>query len=163
MTLSNTPIATLGFTTLRGFTLIELMIAVAIIGILVAVGFPQYQNYVARAQVAEALVLASGAKTAVAEYFNTTGDFPADNKAAGLPEDPKDINGKYVDSVEIIAGDGIMSVEVGISSDAHTKIAGGILELEATTHGGSISWTCYGDANDDPDITSYLPSSCTEH
>ena len=136
------------------------MIAVAIIGILVAVGMPQYQNYVARTQVAEALVLASGAKTAAATYYSTTGSYPANNEAAGLATT---ISGKYVDSVEIIAGDGIMAVEVGISSDAHRKIAGGILALEATTHGGSISWTCYGDANDDPDITSYLPSSCTEH
>ena len=140
--------------------MIELMIVVAIIGILVAVGFPQYQNYVARAQVAEAFVLASGAKTAVAEYVNNTGDYPADNKAAGLPEDPKDINGKYVDSVQILSGDGMMSVQVVISSDAHTKIADGSFDLLATIHGGSISWTCYGDAYDDPDLTSYLPSSC---
>ncbi|MDP6961719.1 MAG: pilin [Dehalococcoidia bacterium] len=152
---------------MRGFTLIELMIAVAIIGILVAVGFPQYQNYVARAQVAEALVLASGAKTAVAEYFNTTGDFPADNKAAGLPEDPKDINGKYVDSVRILSDDGLMSIQVVISSDAHTKIADGFFDLLPTIHEGSISWTCYGDEFAEldglPDLTSYLPSSCTDH
>ena len=136
------------------------MIAVAIIGILVAVGIPQYQNYVARAQVSEALVLASGAKTAAAAYYSTTGSYPANNEAAGLATT---ISGKYVDSVQIISDDDAMRIEVGISSDAHTKIAGGILTLEATTHGGSISWTCYGDGDDDPDITSYLPSSCTEH
>ena len=151
---------TLGFTKLRGFTLIELMIAVAIIGILVAVGFPQYQNYVARAQVAEALVLASGAKTAVAEYFNTTGDVPADNKAAGLPEDPKDINGKYVDSVEIGGGEAAGIINVVLSSDAHPKIAGGILSLVPELDKGFI-WYCAGFVGD-LDITSYLPSSCAD-
>ena len=159
MTLSNTPIATLGFTKLRGFTLIELMIAVAIIGILVAVGMPQYQNYVARAQVAEGLTLASGAKTAVAEYFDTNGTFPADNAAAGLATT---ITGNYVDSIQIISEGEELVIMVAFSSDANTKIANGSLDLEATDEGGSISWTCYGEFGE-PDITSYLPSSCTEH
>ena len=131
------------------------MIAVAIIGILVAVGMPQYQHYVARAQVAEGLTLASGAKTAVGEYFDTNGTFPADNAAAGLATT---ITGNYVDSVEIFNDEALMIV-VAFSSDAHTKIASGTLALEPTNYEGSISWTCYGD-DGSPDITSYLPSSC---
>jgi len=131
------------------------MIVVAIIGIFAAVGIPQYQNYVARAQVAEALSLASGAKTAVAEYFNINGTFPADNAAAGLATT---ITGNYVDSVEIFNDEAFMIV-VELSSDAHTKIASGTFALEPTDHEGSISWTCYGD-DGSPDITSYLPSSC---
>ena len=138
-----------------GFTLIELMIVVAIIGILVAVGMPQYQNYVARAQVAEGLTLASGAKTAVAEYFDTNGTFPADNAAAGLTTT---ITGNYVDSIQISGGEGL-EIVVAFSSDANTKIANGSLDLVATDEGGSISWTCYGDGGS-LDITSYLPSSC---
>ena len=86
-----------------GFTLIELMIVVAIIGILAAIAIPQYQNYVARAQVSEALVLASGAKIAVAEYASTNGKYPANNEDAGLA-DPEDISGSYVFSVEIDTG-----------------------------------------------------------
>tara|TARA_B100000586_G_C19907661_1_gene341823 strand:+ start:157 stop:570 length:414 start_codon:yes stop_codon:yes gene_type:complete len=134
------------------------MIVVVIIGILAAVGIPQYQNYVARAQVAEGLTLASGAKTAVAEYFNTNGDFPASNAAAGLATT---ISGKYVDSVEV-SGESFGAIEVVFSSDAHKKIADGILTLEPADHEGSISWTCYGDVGYPLDITSYLPSSCTE-
>ena len=67
----------------KGFTLIELMIVVAIIGILAAVAIPQYQNYVARAQVSEALSLASGAKTALAEYYTTNGKWPSPGEGPG--------------------------------------------------------------------------------
>nr|ADI23793.1 Tfp pilus assembly protein, major pilin PilA [uncultured gamma proteobacterium HF4000_47G05] len=84
-----------------GFTLIELMIVVAIIGVLAAIAIPQYQNYVARAQASEAFSLASGAKTAVAEYFMLNGTFPADNGTAGLSE-ATDISGNYVESVRLL-------------------------------------------------------------
>ena len=147
----------------KGFTLIELMIVVAIIGILAAVAIPQYQNYVARAQVAEGLALASGAKTAIAEYRSTTGEWPADNAAAGLAADPEDISGKYVKSVcvgDCTWGRSGGRVFVLFKDTAHASIAGGTLSLEGEDEGGSISWLCYGDMHPTINITDYLPSSC---
>ena len=150
----------------KGFTLIELMIVVAIIGILAAIAIPQYQNYVARAQVAEGLALASGAKTAVAEYRSTTGEWPADNAAAGLAEAAV-ITGKYVASVTAKRFADATSPQfeiVALFKDmAHANIAGGLLVLVGKEEGGSISWTCASGppgAGGNPNITSYLPSSC---
>ena len=137
----------------KGFTLIELMIVVAIIGILVAVGIPQYQNYVARAQVAEGFSLAGGLKTAVAEYHDTNGEFPASNELAGL-EDKGTIKGKYVDTVEVGA-DGVITATFGDGS--HTELKDHKLFLTPDkSGGGSITWACTGEE----DIKAYLPSSC---
>ena len=149
----------------KGFTLIELMIVVAIIGILAAVAIPQYQNYVARAQVAEGLALASGAKTAVAEYRSTTGKWPTSNDEAGLAANPEDISGKYVKSLTVcdFGGGSVCNTSAWVvllfKDTAHASIAGGTLSLEGKDEGGSISWLCYGDLGD-PNITDYLPSSC---
>ena len=104
------------------------MIVVAIIGMLAAIGVPQYQNYVARAQVAEALSLASGAKTAVAEYVNTNGKFPEKNSVAGLGLDAgTDISGKYVTSVVVTrdaaAGPGKVTATFSAAAHAHFVLA----------------------------------------
>ena len=88
----------------KGFTLIELMIVVAIIGILAAIAIPAYQDYTVRAQVTEGLNLAGAAKTAVAESFASNQAWPTNNTAAGLDPAPTDISGKYVTSVTVGAG-----------------------------------------------------------
>ncbi|EMT4752233.1 pilin, partial [Neisseria gonorrhoeae] len=87
----------------KGFTLIELMIVIAIVGILAAVALPAYQDYTARAQVSEAILLAEGQKSAVAGYYLNNGKWPADNGAAGVASSDK-IKGKYVQKVEVENG-----------------------------------------------------------
>ena len=134
-----------------GFTLIELMIVVAIIGALAAIAILQYQNYVARAQVSEAFSLASGAKTAVAEYFMLNGTFPADNGTAGLSE-ATDISGNYVESVTVAGG---TITALFSNTEAHSKLQGKSMVLTAVDNGGSIGFSCSG-----TDIKAYLPSSC---
>ncbi|EPH8549325.1 pilin, partial [Neisseria gonorrhoeae] len=87
----------------KGFTLIELMIVIAIVGILAAVALPAYQDYTARAQVSEAILLAEGQKSAVTEYYLNNGEWPKNNTSAGVAN-PSDIKGKYVQSVTVTNG-----------------------------------------------------------
>ncbi|HJM03423.1 MAG TPA: pilin, partial [Arenicellales bacterium] len=138
---------------------------------------PQYQNYVARAQVAEGLSLASGAKMTVVEYHSVNGSFPSNcddgndlfdicNKEFRLPEHTS-ITGKYVSHVAVsgFPPTGIIVLMFKDAPDAHTLIAKGVVSLTPTVHGGSISWACSNNALATthfltPDITKYLPSSC---
>ncbi|ENX8205358.1 pilin, partial [Neisseria gonorrhoeae] len=88
----------------KGFTLIELMIVIAIVGILAAVALPAYQDYTARAQVSEAILLAEGQKSAVAGYYLNHGKWPKDNGNAGVASPASNIKGKYVQKVEVNNG-----------------------------------------------------------
>ncbi|MEJ2129381.1 MAG: pilin, partial [Woeseiaceae bacterium] len=124
----------------QGFTLIELMIVVAIIGILAAIAIPAYQDYTIRAQVSEGLNLSGGAKAAVTEYFQDRGTMPATNTIAGL-EAAGNIQGKYVASVGVAAG----TITVTYGNQAHTTINGQALTLTPNTAAaGSVQWTCAG-------------------
>ncbi len=124
----------------QGFTLIELMIVVAIIGILAAIAIPAYQDYTIRAQVSEGLNLSGGAKAAVTEYFQDRGVLPVSNAEAGLAA-AADIEGKYVASVTVLAANGV--VEVTYGGSAHNLIDGSTLQMSPdTTLAGSVQWIC---------------------
>lgn len=143
----------------QGFTLIELMIVVAIIGILAAIAIPAYQDYTIRAQVSEGLSLGSGPRTAVSEYWQNEGVLPADNATAGVP-DAATINGNYVSGVAV--ANGIITVTFSTAGNAapHNNIEGATLILTPdTTQGGSMPWTCTG-GNILGANPKWLPSSC---
>ncbi len=143
----------------KGFTLIELMIVVAIIAILAAIAIPAYQDYLIRAQVSEGAVLTDGAKTAVAEYYSNSGTFPPSQTSAGLAS-PASITGSYVSKVTLGAKTGIITAQFSKTAPqkANAAIDGDMLELSPITSMGSIKWTCKGGATAVP--AKYLPSSC---
>ncbi len=143
--------------TQKGFTLIELMIVVAIIAILAAIAIPAYQDYLVRAQVSEASTLADGSKTAIAEFYSNTGSFPSNNTSAGLAL-ANTIKGKYVTSVDVSAIPGVIKVAFG--GAANKALTGKFFGLSAITHAGSVEWSCKNSTTTvDP---KYLPTSCRQ-
>jgi type IV pilus assembly protein PilA len=135
-----------------GFTLIELMIVIAIIGILAAIAIPAYQDYIARSQMSEGMSLASGSKTAVAEFYSNKGYWPANNASAGVAS-PTSIKGKYVTYVSILPGGRIVArlKSIGVANG----ITSTDLTLSAADRGGSFEWACSSAAQD-----KYLPTIC---
>ncbi|HEZ6550652.1 TPA: pilin [Neisseria meningitidis] len=155
----------------KGFTLIELMIVIAIVGILAAVALPAYQDYTARAQVSEAILLAEGQKSAVTEYYLNHGEWPANNSSAGVATST-DIKGKYVAGVKV--ENGVVTAEMK-STGVNKEIQGKKLSLWAKRQNGSVKWFCglpvtrdatnaddvTADGNDKID-TKHLPSTCRD-
>ncbi|HEZ6617487.1 TPA: pilin [Neisseria meningitidis] len=160
----------------KGFTLIELMIVIAIVGILAAVALPAYQDYTARAQVSEAILLAEGQKSAVTEYYLNHGKWPGDNSDAGVATSSK-IKGKYVEKVEVAKG---VITATMLSSGVNNEIKGKKLSLWAKRQDGSVKWFCgqpvtrnANNANNADDVaktgtdsekinTKHLPSTCRD-
>jgi len=142
----------------KGFTLIELMIVIAIVGILSAIAIPAYQDYTIRTKVSEGLSLAGVAKIAVSETYNSTGKYPVINPANasyGLPAADQ-IRGTYVSSITASAGTGVISVEYKTISAGKVNSGDTILLSPDSSLNGALQWTCSG--NNVP--AKYVPDEC---
>lgn len=158
----------------KGFSLIELMIVIAILGILAVIALPAYQDYTARAQVSEAILLMEGQKSAVVEYYADKGKWPASNTDAGIATNTS-IQGKYVAQVDV-GGNGVITAKMK-TTDVNKQIEGKTVSLTphattSTTAGasggagsatatanGSFTWTCAPGTTNGVE-TKFLPSSC---
>jgi type IV pilus assembly protein PilA len=154
----------------KGFTLIELMIVVAIIGILAAIAIPAYQDYTIRAQVSEGMNMAAAAKAAIAESYLNRGLAPVNRTQAGMTATAGDTSGKYVQSVEV--ANGLITVTYG--NEANANINGNTLTITPYLSADrSVAWRCglaaipvntipmNGTTYVAPTVASqYLPSAC---
>ncbi len=156
----------------KGFTLIELMIVIAIIGILAAIAIPAYQNYTIRSQITEGLSLADGWKTSISEFYAQNGTFPSGQSVSGGAGNIVAAGtsaGKYVGTIAVTTGGQIVITYTG--TQANTKISGKTLDLSPGLNtNNDVVWIC-GPASAPTGVTGapgdgstvaaqYLPSTC---
>ena len=142
----------------KGFTLIELMIVVAIIGILAAIAIPAYQDYTIRAQVSEGMNLAAAAKAAVAEYYLNRGRAPVNRLEAGMSPTDTDTSGKYVKSIGVTNG----TILITYGNESNSVLAATNQTLALTpyeTPDRSVAWRC--GAAQQPNGTNLLGTGST--
>jgi len=138
----------------QGFTLIELMIVVAIIGILAAIAIPAYQDYTIRAKMTEALGFGSSAKTSVSEYYVSTGGMPTNSTVAGITTA---ITTGIVQGLAYArTNSSVSAISVAINAIGGTTVAGDTLVLTGTGSNGKVTWTCSSTNIDNK----YLPANC---
>jgi type IV pilus assembly protein PilA len=142
----------------KGFTLIELMIVVAIIGILAAVAIPAYQDYIARAQVSEAVSLLGSGKTPFAEYFSSQGAWPSNASDVMGNTAGKYTNGISIGNSNTTAPGSITLIATMKSSGVNVNIAASTVGLNSVD-GGKV-WTCFTTGTGAPLNSKYVPSNC---
>jgi prepilin-type N-terminal cleavage/methylation domain len=138
----------------QGFTLIELMIVVAIVGILAVVAIPAYQDYATRAKVSEAISMASQVKASVSEAYISDGQLPATNADAGLPEKTS-FSSTYVSSIEVLTGK--IKVELQNTGISGFDDGSGSLEFNPDTTNQNLTWNCKVSS---ATLNPYVPSDC---
>ena len=136
----------------KGFTLIELMIVVAIIGILAAIAIPAYQDYITRSKVTELVTAGSACKNSVAEYFQSQNTFPTDTSAAGCTNNAAS---KYVASLGVLNGTITVAGSTG-GTALPSAASGNYVLVPTSTAAGGVEWACTASTI----AKKYLPANC---